>query len=149
MEKLSQAKPEYVMGVRVIKAKDKSPLSGAKVVVISFSEPDQEFIASEEGLASFSLMEGTDYMVVGSRDGFVGMLTGTAENGSDKANIIHLVEAFGEDKTLLPVVAQIIDKDGYKIIDAKVTVTENISRKEIASKFGEGFLSFLGEEGKQ
>ena len=76
MEKPDARKPDYVMDVQVVKANDKSALSEAKVVVISFSEPDQEFVANGDGHASFSIIEGSDYMIVGSKDGYVGMLVG-------------------------------------------------------------------------
>lgn len=149
VEKINEPSFDYVMGVKVVKATDKSALSGAKVVVISFSEPDQELTATEEGLASFSMVEGTDYMVVGSKNGYVGMLVGTAEKGKDKASVIHLIETRNEDETLLPVISQIIDQDGHKIKNAEITVSENESKKEIPSRFNDGFLSYLGEKGKK
>ena len=98
MEKPNARKPDYLMDVQVVKADDKSPLSEAKVVVISFSEPDQEFVANGEGHASFSIIEGNDYMIVGSKDGYVGMLVGTAEKGKEGPNAIHIIETFADDK---------------------------------------------------
>ena len=98
MEKPNARKPDYLMDVQVVKADDKSPLSEAKVVVISFSEPDQEFVANGEGHASFSIIEGSDYMIVGSKDGYVGMLVGTAEKGKEGPNTIHIIETFPDEK---------------------------------------------------
>ena len=149
MEKPNARKPDYVMDVQVVKADDKSPLSEAKVVVISFSEPDQEFVANGEGHASFSIIEGNDYMIVGSKDGYVGMLVGTAEKGKEGPNAIHIIETFAEDKKALPVVAQLIDHDGDDIEVADVSVTENSTQKEVSAKFDKGILTFLGEKGKQ
>ena len=115
MEKPDAREPDYLMDVQVVKAKDKSPLSEAKVVVISFSEPDQEFVANGEGHASFSIIEGNDYMIVGSKDGYVGMLVGTAEKGKEGPGAIQIIEAFAEDKKSMPVVAQLIDHNGDDI----------------------------------
>jgi outer membrane protein OmpA-like peptidoglycan-associated protein len=149
METRKAAKPDYMMNVQVIKADDKSVLPMAKIVVITFSEDDQELNANDEGIASFSISEESDYMIVGSKDGYVGMLAGTGKKGERDPNAIYIIETFAEDKKSIPIVAQIFDNDGDEIEVADVSVIEKSSLKEVSAQFDKGVLAFLGEKGKQ
>src|SRR5262249_26453118 len=138
----------YDMAARVFNAANNQPLPGASVKIISFIEPDVELVANSDGIVDFSLHDGTAFMVVGTKDGFVGMFSGTAEKGMDKASVIHPVPANDEPKTELPVVGRIVDEHGKVIENAEVTVTEKSSGKKVDHSFKDGLLSFAGELGK-
>ncbi|HEX6224574.1 MAG TPA: OmpA family protein [Chryseolinea sp.] len=149
MEKPRHAESDYRMNVQIVKANDHSPLADAKIVVITFSEDDQEFKANKDGLASLAVSDGSTYMIVGSKDGYVGMLAGTAEKGKDSPDDIHIIEASAEDKKTVPVITQLFDSHGKEIEVAEVSVREKSSQKEINTKFIRGMLTFAGEKGKQ
>jgi outer membrane protein OmpA-like peptidoglycan-associated protein len=148
MEAKNSVSVSVVMGARIFKAVDKSPLSKAKVTIISFTESDIELLADNDGLVDFKLPEGTAYMVVGTKDGYAGMHSGVAEKGSDKASVIHPVAATSDADKQLPVVAHVTDAHGQTLTNAHVTVTERATGKQVQSWFNEGLVTFLGEKGR-
>ena len=144
----SVAPARWNMAARVFKEKDNSPLSSASVKIISFTEPDVELTANADGIVEYSLPDETAYMIVGSKDGYVGMNSGTSGKGMDKSSIIHPVPATAEEQKALPVVALITNKQDETLDDAKITVTEKESGERVAAEFENGVLSFSGEKGK-
>ena len=139
---------DHVMAARVFKASDQSPLGGANVKIISFTEPDIDLIANSDGVVEFKLPDGTAYMVVGSKDGFVGMHSGTAEKGTEKASIIHPIPAVDEPEKQVPVVGRVTGGNDNVLHDAVITVKEKKSGEAIESEYKEGLLTFSGEKGK-
>jgi len=133
---------------QVIKADDKTPLGGADVKIITFSEPDQTMVADAEGKVEFSVQEGTAYMVVGTKDELTGMYAGMAERGMDKSVVTHPVPAHGDPKNPVTVASLVTDSKGEVIQDAKAIVTEKATGKTISAQVENGVLSFLGERGK-
>ncbi|HEY5750107.1 MAG TPA: OmpA family protein [Chryseolinea sp.] len=139
--------PAMLMAARVFKASDQSPLAGASVKIMSFSEPDQDLVANETGVVEFTLAQGTPYMVVGQKDGFVGMHSGVSDPGTDKASVIHPVPATDEPEKQLPVLAYLTNKDGVPVDSAQVTVTDTAGKK-IQADVEDGLVSFVGVKGK-
>jgi outer membrane protein OmpA-like peptidoglycan-associated protein len=149
LKKSSTEKNAVALAVQVVKASDKQPLSKAKVVVISFIQQDMEFTTGEDGRTSFEITEENDYMIIGSKDGYVGMLIGNAEQWRNQKEPIHLIETVNENKNTRPIVSQIIDSNGNKVDNAKILVTETSNQKAIDSKFKNGILIFFGVKGKK
>jgi outer membrane protein OmpA-like peptidoglycan-associated protein/myo-inositol-hexaphosphate 3-phosphohydrolase len=140
--------PPILMAARVFKASDQSPLAGASVKIMSFTEADQELVANESGVVEFTLPQGTPYMVVGQKDGFVGMHSGVADPGTDKASVIHPVPATDEPEKQLPVLAYLTNKDGDPVDGAVVTVTDKATGKKMQADVKDGLVSFVGIKGK-
>ncbi|HEY3406108.1 MAG TPA: OmpA family protein, partial [Ohtaekwangia sp.] len=138
----------FTMSARVFKASDNSPLSGAQVKVLNFSETDQELIANEEGIVEFTLMEGETFIVIGSKDGYSGMFTSTVEKGMDKTSVVHPVPAHPDASKELPVIVKLSDDSGSSLTSAQVEVTEKSSGQIVNAVVADGVLTFAGEKGE-
>ncbi len=136
------------MAARVFNAENNQPLAGATVKIITFSEPDQELTANNDGIVEFILTEGTAYVVLGSKDNLNGMHTGVAEQGTEKSSVIHPVPAHGDPVSTLPVVALITDDKGEILNDATVVVTEKTTGESVPAEITDGVVSFFGEREK-
>lgn len=141
------AREKQRLAARVFKESDQSPLAGAMVKVLSFIVPDQELTANENGVANFYLPQEDAFVIIGTKDGFIGMYTGLVEK--DDVAIMYPVSANDNHANQLPVVGRITNKRGEPLSQAAVSITDKRSGKKIPSQFKEGILSFFGEKGKE
>ncbi len=56
------------MAARIFYAENESTLGGASVKVSTFLEEDLDLVADENGIVTFSLKQGTAYLLVASKD---------------------------------------------------------------------------------
>jgi outer membrane protein OmpA-like peptidoglycan-associated protein len=139
---------KHTLAVKIFKETDHTPLANAQLKIISFTETDLEITANDEGIGEFSLVEGMPYVIIGSKDGYIGMHTGIADKANDKSSVIHPLAARAESENGLPIVGRITNKRGDLIDKVTVTVIEKSSGKEIPVQFRSGILTFYGEKGK-
>lgn len=138
---------ELRMAVRVFKESDQTPLGGAHVRVISFVKSDMEVTANEEGVAEFTLPDGTAYVVIGNKDSYTGMHSGMAEAGQDKASVIHPVPANNDPDKQLPILGMVIDETGTPLSNVSVVVTDVTTGQTLPVKIDNGILYFYGKKG--
>lgn len=132
---------------RIIDASNESVITGAEVTVISFTENDQEIIADQNGEGRFHLPEGLAFMIVAKKDEYAGNLIGEAEKEKSQSFMTHTVFIQRDSPSTL-VVAQVIDAEGNRIDNAKVTIVETKTGNTIEPQVSGGLVSFHGEPGK-
>lgn len=135
------------LAVRVFNVNDNTPLSGARVQVMTFSDSDLELTANAEGIAEFTLMEGTAYMVIGSKGELSGLHSGIADPTSDKTQVIHPVAARATDDNRIPVMVLTSDAEGNVIDPFSVTVFDETTHQPVTVQLKEGVISFESEKG--
>ncbi|MBL0740052.1 OmpA family protein [Chryseolinea lacunae] len=138
----------FAMAARVFKADDQTVLAGAQVKVISFEEPDLDLTANAEGVVEFTLPEEASYVVIADKDGYTGMHSGFAEEGTDKSKVVHPIPAHRDPAKSVPVVAQVVNDYGEVVSAARVVITERGSGKKIDGQVKDGVVTFFGEKGK-
>lgn len=129
--------------VDVIRKDNRTPLSGARLSVITLSGSDLELVADENGRASFSIEKAEEYMVLATGEGYSGLLNGTAPDADD----FKVIEAVPEGTQSLPVIARVKDGSGEAAKISKVTVMDNTSKQEVEANVQDGFVSFKGKKG--
>jgi outer membrane protein OmpA-like peptidoglycan-associated protein len=137
----------YQMAARVFNAEDQSPLGGAKVKLTTFDADDIDLIADSTGLISFTLTEGTAFVVTASGNGMTGMTSGIVESGTDRSSIIHPIYANGDQRNLVPVVGLLSAYDEEFIDDTKLKIVDERSRKKVDFTHKQGVVTFMGEKG--
>ncbi len=138
----------YQMAARVVKSSDEMPLAAAQVKIMTFDAADVELVTNASGIVNFSLSAGTPYVIIADKDGFSGTHSGIAEQGTDKAAIIHNITAHNDVENKLPIVSFVTNKEGEMLTSAVVNVTEQNTGNTITSEFIDGIVSFYGEKGK-
>ncbi|HEY3403812.1 MAG TPA: carboxypeptidase-like regulatory domain-containing protein, partial [Ohtaekwangia sp.] len=138
----------HTITAKVFKASDNAPLGGAQVKILNFAEPDVELVANAEGTVDFNLAEGTTFVVIGNKDGYTGMYSGTIESTTEKNSVV-LVPAHNDPINHVPVVARITDDDGNLLTGAEVVVKDKVTGELIQAKVEDGVLTFLGVKGKE
>jgi outer membrane protein OmpA-like peptidoglycan-associated protein len=146
-EKNMAAAPSMALAVRVFKVTDKTPLAGAQVKVITFIAPDQELIADAEGIAVFTIPEDLAFMVVGSKDDYVGTYQGLSEKGADKNSVIHPVPASRKVEGMTTVIARVADEKGMPAGNAQIEVLKKATGEKVAFTSQEGIVNFEVEKG--
>jgi hypothetical protein len=137
----------FEMAARIFKEEDQTPLPGAKVIVTSFTEPDIELEANDNGLVKFKLPDATAYMIFATRDEYSGMHTGIAESGTDQSSITHPVPA-SKDQKNVPVLARLMNAAGETVNKSDISVTNKSTGESIPVEIQNGTLSFVGEQGQ-
>ena len=122
----------------------REPLDGASVQVISATAQDQSLVADSSGNFSFSLPEGTDYIIVVSKDDKVGMHMGSISSTTD-AGVTHQLPAYS-DTTTTPCIGTINDKNGVAVKAKKIIVLDETTNKEIVRFENSDMITFQGEK---
>jgi outer membrane protein OmpA-like peptidoglycan-associated protein/tetratricopeptide (TPR) repeat protein len=137
----------YQMAARVFSEKDKSPLSGANVKLTTFEADDLDLVADSTGLVTFTLIEGTAYVITASGNGLIGMISGIVETGTDSASVIHSIYAKGDNRNLVPVVGLLSASNDEFVDDTKLKIVDESNRKEVDFTHNRGVVTFMGEKG--
>lgn len=137
----------HSIAVQALIEKNKSPLEGAEIRIMSSSDPDIELVAGKNGVAEFNLPDGAAYIVIVSKDGYTGMHTGIADKQASKAFVTHPVPAVKQKENELPVLAMIVDNTGSPVQEAEVNVTNGKTGDRVKSKIENGILFFNGKKG--
>ena len=116
---------------------------------MTFGENDQELIADGGGVINFDLADGTIYMVIGSKDGFTGMVSGSAQKATDKLTVIHPVPAYG-DQPIDEVLAMglITDVNGQPIEGFSIVITNKATGEKMPAETKKGLITFYGKRGE-
>ena len=122
----------------------REPLDGASVQVISATAQDLSIVADSGGNFSFSLPEGTDYIIVVSKDNKVGMHMGSISSTID-AGVTHQLPAYS-DTTTTPCIGTINDKNGVAIKAKNIIVLDETTNKEIVRLENSDMINFQGEK---
>lgn len=144
---LPSASRKLEMAARVFRADDNTVIPDAQVQIITFDDNDQELISNQDGVVEFSLDHGTAYVVIANKAGLSGMHSGMAENGTDKATIIHPVPAYGDkDKNVLAM-GLVTNRTGKPVEGYTAEVTNQTTGEKVTVQSNKGLLTFLGERG--
>lgn len=135
-----------IMAARVFRGDNNQPLGNASLKVITFSETDQEHTTDAEGLADFSLLRGTAFVLIGTKDNLTGMNSGTADPGTEKAFMIHPVPAY-EDLHNVLAIGLVTNKSGVPVDGYKATVTNKTTGENIPVETEKGVMTFKGQHG--
>lgn len=146
---LKESSSNLIFAARAFNATDQSVLSNADVKIITFTEDDDQRSTNDAGEVEFSLPNGSAYMILASKDGLTGMHSGIATAETSKTVVTHPIPAYSSTEEQVPVIALITDREGTLIKDAKVTVTERATGKQIQAQSSNGVLSFFGEKEKE
>lgn len=138
----------FVTAVQVVRGKNKSPLSGAEIKVLSFSQPDMVLSSNKKGQAEFSLPDGSAYIAIASKDNYTGMHTGIVEANSSKEFVIHPILVSREHEDELPVLGMIVDNTSTPVKGAMAYVTDQTSGERVDTKIENGIVYFFGKKGR-
>jgi len=144
-----ELEPMITIAAQVIREDDAGIVEGATVELITFAEEEQHLVTDASGEVTFSLPEGTPYMLVYNNDERTGMYTGTVDDQAVEANMTHQVMIREHTASQVPVAGLITDQDGYLLDEVLITVTAEGSEESIELLTKKGVFSFLGEEGKE
>ena len=114
------------------------------VQVISATSQDLSLVADSSGNFSFSLPEGTDYIIVVSKDNKVGMHMGSISSTTD-AGVTHQLPAYS-DTTTTPCIGTINDKNGVATKAKNIIVLDETTNKEIVRLENSDMINFPGEK---
>lgn len=136
------------MAGRVFRADDNTPIAGATVKIMTFVDDDQELKTNNDGIVDFNLGRGTAYVVIATKDGMSGIHSGMAENGMDKANIIHPIPAYGDRPNSVLAMGLVTSTSGVPVEGYEAEVNDKATGEKIVLQANKGLLTFLGEHGK-
>lgn len=141
-------KARYIMLAHVLKQIDQSAIPGADVTIVSFSVPQLDLIADDKGIASFMLPEDEAFVIIGKKDGFIGMYTGITGKKVSDIPIVFPVFTNDEHANQLPVVGFITNKNGESLENLTITVINKSTGEKVATQYKHGLLTFFGDKGK-
>jgi len=137
------------MAARVFRGDDNQPLANANVKVITFAEDDKELTTDEKGMVDFTLKEGTDFLIVGTKDDLTGKLSGMAERGvTDKETVILPVPLYGDKVKGVLAVGLVTNTSGVPVDAFKATVTNKKTGEQIPVDTKTGLMTFQGDHGQ-
>lgn len=144
---LPNTPPSVLMAGRAFKADDNQPVAQADIRVLTFGEEDQRLTTGNDGVVDFRLAQGQAYVVIATKEGLSGMLSGVADMRQRKDVIIHPIPMYGDKSDAVLAMGLITNKKGQAIDGFKATVTNARTGSMINSQSNRGLLTFQGHQG--
>ncbi|HEX5169839.1 MAG TPA: tetratricopeptide repeat protein, partial [Cyclobacteriaceae bacterium] len=124
----------------------KGPLPAASIQLITSTNEDKELSSDNDGYIHFELSRESAYVLIGSKDGKTGMMTGFAIAEEDQQHIIHQIPLFG-DTSRIACIGTIENEVGQTQKAASITIVDKTTGEKINHDPGQSLISFMGEKG--
>ncbi|HEY3404582.1 MAG TPA: hypothetical protein VGK59_14430, partial [Ohtaekwangia sp.] len=99
------------------------PLPGASVQLMTSAGTDLTLTSDDKGNISFELPNETMFMLIGNKEGKIGMVTGSAIQQEDKLHMTHRIAALG-DTTRIACVGMIKNELGVSEEASSITIVD-------------------------
>lgn len=119
----------------------KKPLSGANVQVITNNLNDTTLTADNDGNFTFELPEETAYVIIGTKDDKIGMVSDLADESKT-----HRIPALG-DTSAVACIGFIVNEEGLPKKASTITLLDNTTGEKIQLPGDTSQLAFLGKKG--
>ena len=144
---LPDIRKNLTMAARVFRADNDQPLPYADVRIITFSETDQELTTDSVGMVDFSLVQGTAFVIIGSKGDLIGTNSGTATPETEKTNMIYPVPAYGDRQNNVIAMGLVTNKSGTPVEGFEAVVKDKATGQNIPLQIDKGLLTFQGQHG--
>lgn len=139
--------PSVLMAGRAFKAENNQPVAQADIRILTFGEEDKHLTTGSDGVVDFSLTQGQAYVLIATKEGLAGTLSGVADIRQRKDVIIHPIPMYGRKVDAVLAMGLVTDRKGQSIDGFKATVTNARTGSVINAQTDRGLLTFQGHQG--
>lgn len=134
--------PKMNILAHIFDGETEEPLSGATIQLISDNGNDSTMMADSKGDFTFKLPNETAYILIGTKDDRIGMVSDIADQQNEK----QLIAAF-RDTTRLVCIGIIKNEEGLSQKAHVISITDETTGKKIGHPDDRSLISFKGEKG--
>ncbi len=136
-------KPEEKINIlaHIYDSLTQEPLSGANIHIITSSGNDSTLNADTNGDFSFTLPEETAYVIIGTQDNRIGIVSDVADHSKK-----HRIPAYG-DTSRIACIGFIENQDGLPKKASLISIVDETTGEKIDYPGDQSQISFLGEKG--
>ncbi|UII27404.1 OmpA family protein [Fulvivirga maritima] len=145
--RFDRSSQEINMGAQVMSAASGVSLPGAEVEVIT-TDDNIQLKADEDGTVLFELPDQTAYILIAKKDGKTGIISGIASTVEDVEHIIHPVQAFDDEESVL-CLGNIANEKGLPRELSDIEIIDVTTGKKVPGEIAGSLVKFEGVKGHQ